>query len=109
MFVVFQRGVAQVVVLVAFVGYLAVAVYGAIMLQPGMKYVDLVLRSSYYYKFSSWDEDYFGQRIAIAFVVDQEIDYEGAGEAESGLWLCVVCGGRADCPAYFRLLCVCVP
>lgn len=73
-------------VLLAFVGYLSVAVYGAVMLKPGMKYVDLVLRSSYYYKYSSWDEQYFGQRLAIAFVVDKDIDYAGAGE----LKMCVV-------------------
>ena len=66
-------------VLLAFMGYVGAAVYGAIQLKPGMKYVDLVLRSSYYYKYSSWDEKYFGQRLAIAYVVDQDIDYAGKG------------------------------
>ena len=66
--------------MVVFVGYVGGAVYGAMKLQPGMKYVDVVLRSSYYYQFSVWDEVYFGQRLAVAFVVDGPIDYAGAGK-----------------------------
>ncbi|KAL8600703.1 hypothetical protein ACOMHN_057293 [Nucella lapillus] len=65
----------KVLLLMALMMYVGSAVYGAIQLQPGMKYVDLVLRSSYYYKFFTWDEAYFGQRLAIAFAVDKEINY----------------------------------
>ncbi|KAK7104482.1 patched domain-containing protein 3-like [Littorina saxatilis] len=73
--------IVKVIILMAFLSYLGAAVYGAIQLKPGMKYVDLVLRSSYYYKYSTWEQEYYGERLAIAFVVDKEINY-GAEEGD---------------------------
>ncbi|XP_076462743.1 patched domain-containing protein 3-like [Babylonia areolata] len=69
--------ICKVLILLGLCGVLGASIYGAIKLEPGMRYVDLVLRSSYYYKYSSWDEAYFGSRLAIAFSVDGHIDYGG--------------------------------
>ena len=56
-------------------------VYGAISLKPGMKFVNLILRSSYHYQFSMWEEKYFGQVLPIAMVVDKPINYMGPGQS----------------------------
>ncbi|KAK7485291.1 hypothetical protein BaRGS_00023542 [Batillaria attramentaria] len=60
---------------ISFVVYLVYSIIGLMNLETGMRYMDLVLESSYYYTFSGWDMEYFGQRLAVAFAVDGEVDY----------------------------------
>lgn len=67
--------VVKVLLMIAFLIYLGVSIWGAIALDQGMLYKDLVLESSYYHRFSLWDTEYFGERIAISFVIDEPINY----------------------------------
>jgi hypothetical protein len=69
-----------VVVLVSFILYIVWSIYGAMHIKTGMKYSDLVLKDSYYYKFSTWEDGYYGKRHPIAFMVTKALDYAGEGE-----------------------------
>ncbi|XP_025111120.1 patched domain-containing protein 3-like [Pomacea canaliculata] len=70
--------VVKVILGVVFLVYLGFSIWGAVFLEQGMLYRNLVLDSSYYHRFSTWDTEYFGQRLALAFVVDGPIDYAGS-------------------------------
>lgn len=63
-----------------FIAYIGFALYGFSNIEMGMKYLDLVLKTSHYYKFSEWDMECFGQRLALAFTVNEQVNYLGEGK-----------------------------
>ncbi|KAK7100868.1 patched domain-containing protein 3-like [Littorina saxatilis] len=63
------------VVLVVFAALLGVSVYGAVNIEQGLKFKDLVLESSYYYDFITTKDKYFPDHIPIGFNILKELDY----------------------------------
>ena len=72
-----KNSVVSVVIIVLFLGYLSAAIYGTIQLKQGLVLKNLVLDTSYYYRFSTLSDEYFPIRIPVAFVVNQKLDYAG--------------------------------
>ena len=65
----------KVIVLVVFAAYIGVSIWGAINLKQGLVIKDLVSEDSYYYKYRTWQENYFTDALPVSFVVDQTYEY----------------------------------
>ena len=65
----------KVIILLAFLVYLGFAIWGAINLEQGLVIRNLVSEDSYFFKYTTWEEDNFRQRIPVSFVVDNIINY----------------------------------
>ncbi|KAL8580373.1 hypothetical protein ACOMHN_037472 [Nucella lapillus] len=73
-------GPFKVVVLLLFSGYLAVSVWGIMEhLEQGLRLKDLVLDTSYYHRFNTWDEDDFGMAFPVSFVITEPLNYTDMG------------------------------
>ncbi|XP_076462905.1 patched domain-containing protein 3-like isoform X2 [Babylonia areolata] len=72
-----KNGLVSVFIIVLFMGYLAVSIYGAINLKQGLVLQDLVLDSSYYHNFLGLSDKYFPTRIPVGFIVTGNVDYSG--------------------------------
>ena len=72
-----KNNVVSVMIIVLFLGYLSAAIYGIIQLKQGLVLKNLVLDTSYYYRFLTLSDEYFPTRIPVAFVVNQKLDYAG--------------------------------
>ncbi|KAL8610616.1 hypothetical protein ACOMHN_006335 [Nucella lapillus] len=70
----------SIVIILLFLGYLVVSIYGTINLKQGLVLNDLVLDSSYYHKYLSFSDKYFPARIPIGFIVTETVDYSGNDE-----------------------------
>lgn len=67
---------SKIIIIVLFGLYLAASIWGMLFrLEQGLRLKDLVLESSYYYKFNTWDETDFGVAFPVAFVITEPIDY----------------------------------
>jgi hypothetical protein len=51
--------VGKVLVILLFLAYLDSSIFGCINLQQGLRLFNLVSKDSYFYKYSTWDENYF--------------------------------------------------
>ncbi|KAK7100869.1 patched domain-containing protein 3-like isoform X2 [Littorina saxatilis] len=60
---------------VLFAALLAVSLYGAVHIEQGLNFKDLVLRSSYYYDYITTKNEYFPDRIPIGFSIIGEHNY----------------------------------
>ncbi|KAK7501184.1 hypothetical protein BaRGS_00007669 [Batillaria attramentaria] len=70
---------AKAVIVLLFCGYLAASIWGVVYkLEQGLRLKDLVLRSSYYHKFNTWDETDFGVAFPVAFVIPEPKVYTNA-------------------------------
>nr|KAG5694276.1 hypothetical protein BaRGS_031994 [Batillaria attramentaria] len=65
----------KIVIFICFAGFLGVSIWGASGLEQGLRIKNLVLPTSYYYKYNTWEEDIFGTTFPISFVIDQPLDY----------------------------------
>ena len=72
-----KNSVVSIMIIVLFLGYVSAAIYGAVHLKQGLVLGNLVLVSSYYYRFLTLSDEYFPTRIPVAFVVKQKLDYVG--------------------------------
>ncbi|BFY99214.1 hypothetical protein BsWGS_02254 [Bradybaena similaris] len=61
--------------LLLFSVYLAVAIWGCTELQQDLEQKNLLRKSSYFYKFQTWDEEDYGVRLIISFVSTETKDY----------------------------------
>ena len=73
----FTNRKVSVAIIFLFLGYLSAAIFGATQLRQGLVLQDLVLDSSYYYRYLTLSDEYFPTRIPLGFVVDQQLDYSG--------------------------------
>ncbi|CAL1542954.1 unnamed protein product [Lymnaea stagnalis] len=62
-------------ILIIFAGYLGVSIWGCTILRQGLDLKDLVLKSSYFYKYQVWDNHDFGVKLPISFVTTRVKDY----------------------------------
>lgn len=62
-------------ILITFVAYLGVSIYGAIHLKQGMSLRNVVSPSSYYHSYRTWDYDYFPSTFLISLIVSEQVDY----------------------------------
>ncbi|XP_033751243.1 patched domain-containing protein 3-like [Pecten maximus] len=62
-------------VLITYIIYLAISIWGACNLEEGLKLKNLVSPDSYYHKFSQWKHHYFDLKMLVTFVVPQHYDY----------------------------------
>lgn len=74
----FAHNFVSIAVVICFMAYLAVSIYGAIHLPQGLIISDLVPPSSYYHAFLADQHKYFSSSLAISFVVsgDYKDGYE---------------------------------
>ena len=68
----------KIIILFLFAGYLAAAINGCINLRQGLKFTELVSENSYFYSYSSYQEDYFTRQIPVMFVIDGTYTYSSA-------------------------------
>ncbi|XP_076456429.1 patched domain-containing protein 3-like [Babylonia areolata] len=73
----FKNNIVSIIIIVLFLGYLAVSIYGTINLQQGLILKDLVLDTSYYHKFLILKDRYFPTRIPVGLYVKEMDDYIG--------------------------------
>ena len=67
-----KNSAVSVVIIVLFLGYLSAAIYGTIQLKQGLVLKNLVLDTSYYYRFLTLSDEYFPTRIPVAFVITKQ-------------------------------------
>ncbi|XP_076441426.1 patched domain-containing protein 3-like [Babylonia areolata] len=78
----------KVLVVAVFAGYLAVSVWGIMEhLEQGLCLKDLVLQSSYYHRFNTWDEENFGVAFPVAFAITEPVNYTDQGTVTEMLGL----------------------
>lgn len=66
----------KVIIILLFAAYLGVSIWGIMYkLEQGLRLKDLVLDTSYFHRFNTWDEDDFGVALPVAFVITEPIDY----------------------------------
>nr|KAG5696935.1 hypothetical protein BaRGS_015899 [Batillaria attramentaria] len=65
----------KVVVVLLFLGYLGVSIYGVTNLEQRVDLKKLVSRSSYFHKYISWDSEYFGFSFPVAFYIKTGVMY----------------------------------
>ncbi|CAG5117285.1 unnamed protein product [Candidula unifasciata] len=63
------------IILVAFAGYLAVAIWGCTKLKQGLELKNLAPKSSYFHIFQDWDDEDFGIKLPVSFVTTKTKDY----------------------------------
>ena len=68
----------KIIILFLFAGYLAAAINGCINLRQGLKFTELVSENSYFYSYSSYQEEYFTRQIPVMFVIDGTYTYSSA-------------------------------
>jgi hypothetical protein len=73
----FMNSTVSIIIIIIFLGYLAAAIYGTSKLKQGLLLQDLVLDTSYHYKYLVQSDQYFPNRIPIAFAVTTQYNYEG--------------------------------
>ena len=76
-YVVKSRVVSVLVVILFLGGYLSAAIYGTLHTRQGLDLQELVLDSSYYYKFLTVSQEYFPTRIPVGFIIKEQLDYQG--------------------------------
>lgn len=65
----------KIIIMILFIPYIAAAVYGCVHLKQGMPFSQLVSDDSYFYKYSSWNEQYFTQQSIVTFIITGSYDY----------------------------------
>lgn len=70
--------VGKVVILIGFLVYLGVAIWGAVNLEQGLVIKNLVSKDSYFYKYTTWREDNFISRVPVSFVIDNTVQYHSS-------------------------------
>ena len=65
----------KIIILVIFAGYLAAAIYGCVNIKEGLEFKQLVSEDSYFYRYTTWRDDYFKKQITITFVIDSTYTY----------------------------------
>ncbi|KAL8597646.1 hypothetical protein ACOMHN_031581 [Nucella lapillus] len=78
----FKSKNVSVIILIFFIGYLAVSVVGIVNLKQGLILQNLVQENSYYYKYLTFNDKYFPTQIPIGFIAEDVIDYLGNGGTE---------------------------
>ena len=68
----------KIAILLCFTAYLGVAIWGVVNLDQGLVIKNLVSDSSYFYKFTDWDENKFSKEIPIMFATEQTVEYHTA-------------------------------
>ncbi|XP_069131976.1 patched domain-containing protein 3-like [Argopecten irradians] len=66
---------AKIGILVTYIIYIAISIWGACNLEEGLKLKNLVSPDSYYHRFSQWKHHYFDLKMLVTFVVPQHYDY----------------------------------
>jgi predicted RND superfamily exporter protein len=70
-----NHAIGKVVITLLFLAYLGSSIYGCINLQQGLQLFNLVSKDSYFYKYSTWDENYFTTEPIITLCVTSEQEY----------------------------------
>ena len=65
----------KVIVLILFLAYLGVSIWGVTNLEQGLIIKDLVSEESYYYKFKTWEDNIFPPEMAITIAIDKTNQY----------------------------------
>ena len=65
----------KVIVLILFLAYLGVSIWGVTNLEQGLIIKDLVSEESYYYKFKTWEDNIFPPEMAITLAIDKTHRY----------------------------------
>ncbi|KAJ8315263.1 hypothetical protein KUTeg_007413 [Tegillarca granosa] len=65
----------KVIILILFFAYLGVSIWGTINLKQGLDLKDLVSKDSYFYTYSSIDQEFFSTEISVSFVIKTEQNY----------------------------------
>ncbi|KAH9515398.1 hypothetical protein Btru_014364, partial [Bulinus truncatus] len=66
----------RLIIVILFVCYLGVSIWGCTKLRQGLELKDLVLDTSYFHKYQVWDTEDFGSKLPISFVTVKEKDYK---------------------------------
>ena len=72
-----KSSVVSITIIILFLGYVSAAIYGIVHLKEGLLLKNLVLDTSYYYRFLTLSDEYFPTRIPVGFIVKQKLDYAG--------------------------------
>lgn len=70
--------VSKIVILVIFAIYIGFSIYGVVHLDQGLSLRNLVTEDSFFYKYSTWDENYFTSEVVMSFNVKTTQTYSSA-------------------------------
>lgn len=75
----------KIIIGLLYLAYIGVSIWGVTSLEQGLDVKNLVLPTSYFYRFSQWDEDYFHSQFMITFIINGELSYhENATQVRLG-------------------------
>ncbi|WAR27789.1 PTHD3-like protein [Mya arenaria] len=65
----------KILIVILFLGYLAVGIYGCINLKQGLVFTQLVPTDGYFYKYTNWLEIHFSRQTPVSFVANKAYNY----------------------------------
>lgn len=66
---------AKITVILGYTAYITFSVWGVVHLQQGLDWQNMVSESSYYYKFSHFNSEYYETTFPISFVLTDHVNY----------------------------------